>query len=133
MNPVVRVLRGGLRLRQGWGNRRTVQPERPCKAYPTTIVAKLDSKERKRGSEDGSRLPGWVLSLHSLLLKKKILFGGNDGFRFLLSGNFPHSFVAVFKLLLRGNSNFKVPNQRAHVNFIFVCVCVCIYIYIYIK
>ena len=76
---------------------------------------------------------GWVLSLHSLLLKKKILFGGNDGFRFLLSGNFPHSFVAVFKLLLRGNSNFKVPNQHAHVNFIFVCVCVCVCIYIYIK
>ena len=70
-----------------------------------------------------------MLSLHSLLLKKKILFGGNDGFRFLCSGNFPHSFVAVFKLLLRGHSNFKVPNQHAHVNFIFVCVCVYIYIY----
>ena len=68
MNPVVRVLRGGLRLRQGWGNRRTVQPERPCKVYPTTLVAKLDSKERRRGSEDGSRLPGSELCIANFRL-----------------------------------------------------------------
>lgn len=69
VNPVVRVLRGGLSLRLGWRNRRTVQPERPCKAYPTTLVAKLDSKERKRGSEDGSRLPGSELCIANFGLR----------------------------------------------------------------
>lgn len=76
------------------GNREEVPSGRHLKAHPAGLAAKLDSKER--GGEDGSGLPSpelrfptfrlryYLCFFFPLLLRKKMLFGGNGGFNFFV-------------------------------------------------